>query len=345
MKILIVTQAVDRNHPILGFFHEWIKEFSYHTESVTVICLEKGEYLLPGNVKVLSLGKEEKNKSKLKYIFNFYKYIWRERKNYDAVFIHMNPEYAALGGIFWRLFGKKIGLWYTHKGTGWRLRLAVFFSHKIFSASKESFRLETPKLVITGHGIDTKLFSPPVRKAHVTSLLSIGRISPVKDYDTIISAVELLHRTVSAIRMVIVGGPATQEDKEYYISLQEKVKNQNMQSFITFAGPVIHRNVISFLHAARIFIHTSETGSLDKAVLEAMSAGLIVVSSNDAMKNILSEHGLVFKKKDFEDLARVIKHVVDRPQELDSLSQKMRDYVLKNHNLENLIPNIIKLYT
>lgn len=58
MRLLIVTQKVDKNDPILGFFHRWIEEFSKHCEKLTVICLQAGEFKLPANVTVLSLGKE-----------------------------------------------------------------------------------------------------------------------------------------------------------------------------------------------------------------------------------------------------------------------------------------------
>src|SRR3990167_7472201 len=98
MKLLILTQKMNRNDPILGFFHDWVKRLSERVESLTVVCLEKGEFDLPMDVKVLSLGKES-SQSRLKYLWRFYKYIWRERKNYDAVFVHMNPEYAILGGL------------------------------------------------------------------------------------------------------------------------------------------------------------------------------------------------------------------------------------------------------
>ncbi len=59
MKLLILTQKVDKNDPTLGFFHRWIEEFANHYENLTIICLEKGIYTLPKNVQVLSLGKEE----------------------------------------------------------------------------------------------------------------------------------------------------------------------------------------------------------------------------------------------------------------------------------------------
>jgi len=74
MKLLIVTQKVDKNDDILGFFHGWIAEFAKHCEKITVIALGVGEYDLPRNVEVLSLGKEG-GKSRLKYILNFYKYM------------------------------------------------------------------------------------------------------------------------------------------------------------------------------------------------------------------------------------------------------------------------------
>ena len=147
MKLLILTQKVNKNDAILGFFHRWIEEFSKHCDKLTVICLKKGEYDLPDNVKVLSLGKEG-GVSRLKYIFRLYKYIWQERKNYDFVFVHMNVEYVVLCGILCKLLRKKIGLWYMHKSVTWKLRLAEKLSNTIFTATKESFRLKSDKLKI-----------------------------------------------------------------------------------------------------------------------------------------------------------------------------------------------------
>ena len=102
MKLLIITQKVDKQDAVLGFFHRWLLEFTKNFEKITVICLERGVFDLPHNAKVLSLGKEQ-GKSRVKYLWNFYKYIWSERKNYDTVFVHMNQEYVLLGAPIWKI--------------------------------------------------------------------------------------------------------------------------------------------------------------------------------------------------------------------------------------------------
>jgi putative flippase GtrA len=183
LKILIITQKVDKDDPILGFFHGWIIEFAKNFEYVTVVCLEKGKYDLPENVKVLSLGKEERQ-SRLQYIIHFYFHIIYERKNYDAVFVHMNQIYVVMGGIFWRLWKKKIILWYTHKAISMSLRLATILTHKVFTASKESFRLKSKKVIVMGHGIDIKLFYPKkdISRFNIINIITVSRISRSKDF-------------------------------------------------------------------------------------------------------------------------------------------------------------------
>ena len=198
MKLLIVTQAVDTEDPILGFFVRWIEEFAKHVGRIEVICLKEGKHDLPVNVRVHSLGKEKKPPRlwrRLVYTFRFLSLIWKLRHDYDVVFVHMNVEYVILGAIFWRLLGKKVGLWYLHKSVTLRLRIAVFLTHYVFTGSQESLRLQTPKMRILGQGIDMELFSSVPRKVpEVFTVLFVGRLSPVKDVETVIAAASLLRK-------------------------------------------------------------------------------------------------------------------------------------------------------
>ena len=104
---MVITQKVDQTDGLLGFFQRWLEELARHYSQVVVICLFKGQADLPPNVRVLSLGKES-GAGRLVYFWRFFKYVIAERKNYDSVFVHMNPEYLVLAGWLWRLLRRPL---------------------------------------------------------------------------------------------------------------------------------------------------------------------------------------------------------------------------------------------
>jgi len=349
MNLLILTQKVNYNDTDLGFFHKWIIEFSKHYEKVTVVCLEKGDYDLPNNVKVLSLGKEKKL-GRIRYLINFYKYIIKERNDYDIVFVHMNKEYIVWGGFIWKMLKKKISLWYVHKKVGLSLRIAEKFADKIFAATEKSFRLPTNKLEIVGHGIDIDKFmitdaERNNRNDDIFEIITVGRISPVKDYETLIRAVEILAKNGMRLKVKIIGEPGRKEQEEYFQNLKEIVKNKNLDKDIKFLGAIPH-NKLKKYYLADLFAHMSGTGSLDKAILEAMVSGILVLSCNDASREVLKDfkNDLIFKKGDYKELAQKIKKIKEwNNEKKKNVSYELQKIVMENHNLENLIKKIVEL--
>ena len=251
MRLLVVTQKVDRNDAILGFFHRWLIEFAKQWEHVYVICLEEGSYALPENISVFSLGKE-KNISRLKYVSRFFKYIFMHRNDYDAVFIHMNPIYLVLAGWFWKLLHKRIGLWYVHKHVDLKLRIAHIFADEIFSAAKESFRLKSKKLHILGHGIDLSQFVCPPRLpsgetgsskglGSPVEILTVGRITKIKNCDIILKTARLLkdkHKLF--FKLTFVGTPISKEDRLFFEKLKRLTNEYNLTDRVVFRGAVPH---------------------------------------------------------------------------------------------------------
>ncbi len=241
MKLLILTQKVDQDDDVLGFMHGWIREFAKNCEWLIVICLEAGKYDFPANVSVLSLGKE-KNQSRLKYLFNFYRYIWRERKNYDGVFVHMNQEYVLLGGSIWKVLRKKIGLWYAHGHTPFSLRISAKIANIIFTSTKGGFRLTSKKLKIIGQGIDTEIYKTEGKRLEhreCFKIITVGRLSPVKDLETLITATEILVKEKRIdLAVEIIGGPGMAEHVSYFQHLKDSVSQKQLEGTIslTFSG-------------------------------------------------------------------------------------------------------------
>ncbi len=293
MKLLITTQALDTKDPVLGFFVRWVEEFAKHCEQVTVICLRKGEYTLPQNVRVFALGGGTKLTRTYKLLRGAYKF----RNNYDAVLVHMNPEYLVAAGFLWRLLGKRAVLWYTHKSVDFKLRVATRHASAVLTASKESFRLPSPKLHIVGHGIDTDFFSPDPSVLRGTHALSVGRLNPSKRHDL---AIRQAHS--QGIEVKIAGdGPERS-------NLEALAHELNAQ--VTFLGGLTQAQLRDEYRRAGYLVHTSETGSLDKVVLEALACGCPVRTTDPALK---------------------------------FMESKGPEYVREEHSLVKLIPRILKV--
>lgn len=340
-NILITTQKVDKNDSILGFFHSWLVEFAKNYEKVTVVCLHKGEFDLPANVEVLSLGKE-RGVSKLKYIFNFYKYIFSKRKNYDVVFVHMNPIYVILGGLFWRAMNKKVALWYTHKHVDLKLRLAEKISNIVFTASKESFRLKSNKLQVMGHGIDTSKFSFKDKSGNFnTKFLLLGRISPIKKIEVAIKAMEIIILRDNSYHLDIIGETLGDSDEKYKKYLESLIVDKKLENNIRFIRAVSNDKLLEIFPNYFCLMHTSETGSLDKVVLEAMATGTFVISCNDSISPILANTSLSFTKGDSAGLAKsaLLLSSIDDVERTRILNY-YREVVVQNHSLEDLIVRI-----
>ena len=341
MRLLIITQKVDKKDSILGFFHDWLLEFSKHQEKIIVLCLEKGDYKLPSNVSVFSLGKE-RSISKIRMLLNFYRLISSKRKDYDKVFVHMNPIYIVLGGLIWKIFLKKdVFLWYTHKSVDWKLRIAEKFSKKIFTASKESFRLKSDKVLVTGHGINTDIFKPDyIKKKHSDlEALFVGRISKTKDLGVCIKALKVLHDLRVPAKLIVLGGLASREDAIYEKEMRDLVSKKGLDNVVDFIGPVSNKESVKYFQEADILVHASNTGSLDKVVLESMACGTPVVSSNDAAIPIVSKFNSnsVFKKGDYKELAEKLEYFYRLKNDMHYLQEQVRSEVVLKHDLSNLI--------
>lgn len=348
MRLLLLTQKVDNRDDVLGFMHRWIEQFAARCEQVTVLCLFEGAHSLPSNVRVFSLGKE-RGASRFKYIWNFFRIICRERKFYDSVFVHMNQEYIVLGGVLWRLWHKKIALWYAHGHVSSSLRIAEKLTDIVFTSTRSGFRLPSKKIQVIGQGIDTAYFVP-ASASHVQSgfnIIVVGRISPVKDYETLILAAEKLHGVIQDLKVEIIGGAGLPEQEHYLQLLRELVITKGLESVVNFVGPLANNDIVSHLQRSDLFVNTSHTGSLDKAVLEAMSCGLPILTCNEALGEVLGPYTnqLMFSKKNVDELAQKIEFLYELGDgERHRVGIKLREIVVREHGLEGFVQKIIAGY-
>src|SRR3989338_6584156 len=227
-NLLIITQKVDINDDLLGFFGDWIKEFAKNFEQVFVITLAKGAYDLPDNVEVLSLGKET-GVSKIVQAVKFFWFLFKYVPRCDGIFAHMSPIFAVTAWPAAALFRERIVLWYLHRSVTWRLKLAEKLVYKIATASRESVMLKSHKIIEVGHGINAELFKTERDwYKDSTNIISVSRISPIKGLDTLIRAIKSVSNSNRNIKLQIVGKPIMRRDNDYFFQIKNLVSNLDL---------------------------------------------------------------------------------------------------------------------
>ncbi len=335
MRLLIITQKVDREDPISGFFHNWISELSKKFEKISVICLEKGKFNLPKNIQIFSLGKES-GKSKIKYIKNFFNLILGLHKEYDSIFVHMNQEYILLGGFIWKILRKKIYLWRNHQYGNLFTRIAVCLSNKVFCTSKFAFVAKCKKTILMPVGIDIERFKDLKIERLKNSVLFLGRISPIKQPLLFIEALNILNKKNIDFVCDFYGDPLP-KDQSYYDSLKVRVKELGLDNKIKFYKSVPNYETPKIYNEHNIFVNLTPSGSFDKTILEAAACGCLLVVANKTLNGEIDDRTII-EKETSENIAEKIKFWLNiNKEERKIASEKLQKYVLENHSLNALI--------
>ncbi len=336
MNLLIFTQAVDVDDPVLGFFHGWLEAFAPQFAEISVVCLKEGRHTLPANVRVYSLGKE-RGRSRSKYVFYFFRYIWSLR--YNAVFVHMNEEYVMLGGWWWRLCGKKIVLWRNFKTGSWMTPLACRLANSLCYVSPESYTARFTHGVKMPAGIDTRLFVPPQSPATPGSLLFLGRLDEIKRPDLFCAALEQLSSRGVNYEAHIYGDP-TPGNEEYAEALAYRYRGFSGASFLP-GVPNVETPDLYRAHA--IYVNLTPSGSFDKTIFEAMASGCTIVCANSGLLDVLPSEFIVSLES--AAVARGLQAAIAmNVKERAELSESCRAYVEREHSLKLLAEKLAEIF-
>jgi glycosyltransferase involved in cell wall biosynthesis len=288
VRVLMLTRRVDKNDWLAGFAHGWAAALGGRVERLYIICLEKGTVDLPANVTVESMGKE-RGYGRLREILTFWRATAAVIRDVDVIFGHMIPRYTLVAAPWALAFGVPMVQWYTHRQVTLELRIAHALAQHVVTASPESFQLPSDKLTVLGHGIDTAAFSPALKPPETRIVVAVGRLSPIKHYETLIEASALLltRPGFQDVRIEIAGGVTPQDGEPYARHLKALAHEQGLEGRVTFLGPVPHRDIPALYRRAFVAANLCPTGGVDKAVLEAMACGVPTVVRNRAFSPIL----------------------------------------------------------
>lgn len=139
-------------------------------------------------------------------------------------------------------------------------------------------------------------------------IIQIGRIHPIKNYETTILA---LSKIDSSIKYVIVG---PLQDLEYKKYLDDLIKKFHLSDRVIFADVITGVDKYYLLRKAQMMVHMALWESFCNTVHEGLSQGLIcIVANNTALPYLVKDkiNGYCVETKDYESLAERINYVLE----------------------------------
>lgn len=218
--------------------------------------------------------------------------------------------------------------------------------------------LNSVKVRIVHEGVDTSKFSRELsrtenmhqmrRRISINDtdkiIVSVGNVSPVKGYETLIDCARELKNNNRHLKIVIAGDiPKQQED--HYRLLSRKIHEYGLDETVLFLGRI--EEIRELLNISDVFVLSSITEGTPIAILEAMAMEIPVVATEvggipDIIRN--GENGLLVPANDPKSLADAIMKLIDDPIMMASIGLKGRETVEKEFSLDSCVMAHIEIY-
>ena len=254
----------------------------------------------------------------------------------------MNQEYILFCGLFWKILGKKVYMWRNHHSGSIFTDIAAIFCDGIFCTSRYSYTSKYKKTKLMPVGIDTNLFKRDdsiIKKP--SSVLFIGRISPVKKPHILLEALWELHKKGIDFNTGFYGDHLP-KDEIYYNSLKRKVMEYNLSSKVFFYKGVPNRETVKIYNQYQISVNLSSSGMYDKTIFEAMACQSLVLVSNENLRGLIDDL-FILKQDDVSELGRKLESLflLEKDEE-KRLGLMFRNLVIEKHNLARLGSELAK---
>jgi glycosyltransferase involved in cell wall biosynthesis len=158
----------------------------------------------------------------------------------------------------------------------WLRRVGSQLVNRVVCVSHDGRRIASAegipanRLRTVWNGIDPTRFASAAPAGN-GPVVTVGRLSPEKDYATLIRAAALVVKEAPDFRLFLGGGGACEQE------LRDLVASLGLTSVVHLLGPV--SDVQGLMASGSLFVLSSLTEGVSLTILEAMAAGLPVVAT------------------------------------------------------------------
>jgi glycosyltransferase involved in cell wall biosynthesis len=351
MRLVFVTQRLDREDPILGATVAKVRALAERLDAVDVLCLSEGEHDLPPNVRVRTFGASTRFRRGLRYEQVLAQTL---RARPDGLLAHMVPIYLVLAAPLAKALRIPLLLWYTHWTLDRMLRVATRLADAALSVETLSFPLDTEKLIPLGHGIDTDEFAP--RESHAASadgelrLLALGRTSPSKGFPVLLDAFAQARASGLDATLELRGPSTTNEERGHREELLRRIAELGIGEQTRLEPPLPRPHVPGLMRGFDAVVNPTRGqtrgGALDKVVYEAAASAVPVIACNPAFERFLGglPVELHFRSGDAQDLAeKLLAFAASDPAARVEAGAELRRRVEAGHSVETWADGVVRV--
>jgi len=168
---------------------------------------------------------------------------------------------------------------------------------------------------------------------------SVGRITQLKDFETLIDALILAKKHLPQLIGLIVGG-VRKDKQDYFTRLQQRINAGNASDFIYFTGS--QDKVAEIYASSHVIVSSSKKPeSFGRSAAEALAMNVPVVATNHGgILDIVipGETGLLFPAGDAEALEKAILGC------RTIATSELRQFVLQRFSLVNMVESTLAVY-
>lgn len=228
----------------------------------------------------------------------------------------------------------------------------ICVSEVVASYIQENYRTPVDRITIIQRGVDMRVFDPAqvdaafiqnFREQHRLAgrkvILSVGRVTWLKDYESFIDAIDLVRQTRPDVVGVIVGGAAP--DKQKYLGeLQARVVRLGLAGHLVFAGSQSRMPEIYSL--ANVLVNASlKMGNVGRTVAEGLAMNTPVLATTEkGLNNLVRDgvNGFIINTRDAADLAAKMSKALKLPRD------NIRSTVPAEFTLDAMVKGTLAVY-
>ncbi len=142
------------------------------------------------------------------------------------------------------------------------------------------------------------------------NILFVGRVAPNKRIEDLIKVLYVCRKKLHMnIRLIVVGSYNLWE--KYYSFLRKLISRLGLGGDVVFTDKVKNHELVSYYRIADVYLSMSEHEGFGVPLIEAMMFGVPVLAYGvTGVPYTVGYGGILFDKKDFYEIAEVIKEVV-----------------------------------